>query len=1153
MPLKHAQALQVVDLDQILNRYPLVVGPETPTAEVVEYMSRTAGQTCHLPGSDESQTDVDTYLGCALVMADDRLLGIFTERDLVRLVADEAPLESLPIAQVMTQPVKTLNEADAGNIFTVLAALQRHGVRQLPVVDAAGAVLGVVTQTHVRQAIQPFQFLKLRQVSEAMTPTVLKANPTANLLDLARQMAQHRVSCIVIVEPVEAIEPAETAVPVRPVGIVTERDLVQFRALGLSLTGTPAQTVMSAPLFLVRPDESLWSVRQQMQRRRTRRLVVADEAGQLVGIITQTSLLAPLDPAILLAEVEQLQQVVGEQTNQLSQANQQLQKEVIERQHLEAALLRANQQLEAKIGRQAAQLVMTGDALSQEVQERHQAQQELAQFFVVTPSLLCIAGLDGYFKRLNPTFSEVLGYSQAELMAEPFISFVHPDDRLATQQVVEQLIAGGVTTAFENRYRCKDGTYRWLSWNATVLTENQLIYAAARDVTEAKQAATHLQRQSQQSQLLNRVTRKIRDSSDLAELLETAVAEAQDLLGCDRILILEANVEDPDACIVDLVAASSDASQSCVCTDMAQQACSLLSEAFRSECDIQASLEVKIYVQNQLWGLLVACHSASTYTWQPDEVELMQQLADHMGVAISQAQLLEDLESRVKQRTEQLQQEIQERSQTEAALRESEQRLSGILKNADEAIISINPDQQIVLFNQGAERIFGYTAAEVMGQPLDMLLPDAFRQSHRQHVRNYGKSKDASRQMAERNRDVFGQRKNGETFPAEASISKMMAHDGPVYTVMLKDITERRRSEAALQRSEEQLRLTANALPVLICYVDSDHRYRFNNQTYADWFHRPVDAFHRRPVWEVMGDEYYQLARPHLDAALAGQQVQYEVSLTSPSVPMDRPQRDLSVTYVPDVDETGEVRGCFGLISDISDRKANERIKNEFVSVVSHELRTPLTSIHGSLKLLSTGQLGALAPQGQDILEIALANTERLSRLINDVLDLERMESGRVSLVTQPCSLARLMHEAVQAMQRMADEQGVQLMVEPLDVNLQADPDHIVQTLTNLLSNAVKFSTAGTTVRLGAVERDADVEICVEDQGRGIPPDKLEQIFERFQQVDASDSRQRGGTGLGLAICKQIVEQHGGQIWAESIYGEGSRFCFTLPKGDRQQ
>jgi CheY-like chemotaxis protein/two-component sensor histidine kinase len=222
-------------------------------------------------------------------------------------------------------------------------------------------------------------------------------------------------------------------------------------------------------------------------------------------------------------------------------------------------------------------------------------------------------------------------------------------------------------------------------------------------------------------------------------------------------------------------------------------------------------------------------------------------------------------------------------------------------------------------------------------------------------------------------------------------------------------------------------------------------------------------------------------------------------------------------------------------------------MKDEFVSTVSHELRTPLTSIRGALGLLSAGLLGEVSEKAANLLRIAVSNSDRLVRLINDILDLERMQSGRAPLSLRRCALSELAQQAIDAIHPVADAASVTLSLQAEAVYVDADSDRILQVMTNLLSNAVKFSPANSQVQLIILSETDGVTLSVIDEGRGVPADKLETIFDRFQQVDASDSRQKGGTGLGLAICRTIAQQHGGRIWAERNPERGTTFRMFLP------
>jgi PAS domain S-box-containing protein len=250
----------------------------------------------------------------------------------------------------------------------------------------------------------------------------------------------------------------------------------------------------------------------------------------------------------------------------------------------------------------------------------------------------------------------------------------------------------------------------------------------------------------------------------------------------------------------------------------------------------------------------------------------------------------------------------------------------------------------------------------------------------------------------------------------------------------------------------------------------------------------------------------------------------------------------------PHAKPAGKAAGVVVAFTDTTERRALDRMKDEFISTVSHELRTPLTSLRAALGLITGGSLNERPEKLRQMLDIATGNTDRLVRLVNDILELERIGSGKAELHYTMCSADDLFRRAAGLQQTGASKAQLRITFNSQGVNVWADPDRVLQTLTNLISNAIKFSPPNTEIHLRARRIDAnEAELQVRDQGRGIPEDKLESIFERFHQVDASDSRTMGGTGLGLAICRSIVTQHGGRIWATSTLGKGSTFHFTLP------
>ncbi|MEO0646800.1 MAG: ATP-binding protein [Cyanobacteria bacterium J06650_10] len=281
------------------------------------------------------------------------------------------------------------------------------------------------------------------------------------------------------------------------------------------------------------------------------------------------------------------------------------------------------------------------------------------------------------------------------------------------------------------------------------------------------------------------------------------------------------------------------------------------------------------------------------------------------------------------------------------------------------------------------------------------------------------------------------------------------------------------------------------------------------------------------------------------------------------------------VEYVStSIREQGKIIGAVIIFQDITERQMIDTMKDEFIAVVSHELRTPLTSIRAALGLLAQSRIEIPTEQQHRMIEIASSNTNRLVRLVSDILDVERIKLGKTVLNKQPCDLSVLLAQAVDEMRAMAKKHNIKLEVSPLNTQLYADPDKIIQTIANLLSNAIKFSPANSTVEISAQQVDCStfsqvkhilsetgrqaVEkglrmgqslllIKVADSGQGIPEDKLEAIFEQFEQLNTSDEEHQGGTGLGLAICRSIVRRHGGEIWAQSQLGKGSTFLLTLP------
>jgi two-component system sensor histidine kinase VicK len=256
--------------------------------------------------------------------------------------------------------------------------------------------------------------------------------------------------------------------------------------------------------------------------------------------------------------------------------------------------------------------------------------------------------------------------------------------------------------------------------------------------------------------------------------------------------------------------------------------------------------------------------------------------------------------------------------------------------------------------------------------------------------------------------------------------------------------------------------------------------------------------------------------------------------------------------------ESDHVDGIVVAFTDVTERRRLDRMKDEFIATVSHELRTPLTSLRAALGLVASGALEKRPEKIPQMLDIALANCDRLVRLVNDIVDFERIGSGTLPLHKTEWNAIDLLRRAMDPERSAASRAGLTFRIDAQPVDVWVDGDRILQVMGNLIRNAIKFSEKGGEIRLAArASSETEITFEVQDQGPGIPEDKLDLIFDRFQQADASDTRVQGGTGLGLALCRGIINQHGGRIWAKNNPGAGSTFSFTVepyvPKSDAEQ
>jgi PAS domain S-box-containing protein len=1241
----NAMALTASDLKSAIISAPLIVKPDTMVLDAIAQMSgmRTLCETTKT-ADGQNELHLEARSSCVLVVEDEHLLGILTERDVVRLSAQQCLLENLSIREVMIHPVITLYESAFTDFFFAINLLQQYRIRHIPILDEQDRVAGLLTNESLRHTSRPVDLLQLRLVSEVMIREVICAMPNSSMLEIAQLMANHRVSSVVIVQTCGS----QAEPPQIPMGILTERDIVQFQALGLHLETCLAGAVMSTPIFSVRPDDSLWVVQQLMEQRLIRRLAVTGEQGELLGIVTQTSLLQALNSLELykLAEVleEKVGQLEAEKIELLETRTVELEQQV-EARTIALKAKAEREKLVAAIATQIRSSLSLQTILDTTVEQMRQVlgcnrvniwQLDAdGQTIVVAESTNSSLSLVG--ERVNDNcFKQdwVEIYRQGRIRVVPDIyttkmATCHRDILIRLQsraKILAPILCGDELWGFLNASEIQYAR----EWQPE---EIELLQALSVQLAIAIQQATI--HQKLQEQLIERQQTEARlRESEQRYITLTAAAP----VGIFRTDAEGNSIYSNQRCCEMLglfpEATSGNGWQQAIHPD---DRAHVIAETIRARQENRPfQLEYRILRPDgtAIWVLGQAVAERDANGQAIGYVGTITDISDRKQVEEALHQLNQELETQVEHRT--------------AALQASEANNRAILEAIPDLLLRLRRDGTCLAYIKsgiGAENFL-----PIVNHISEVLPPELLEKQLQiiEQAITTGELQVYEHQFLKHDRTIY----------EEVRILAINDHE---VLAIVRDIRDRKQAELRLQQQVEQERLlgsitqrmraSLNLEEILNTTVEEIHQilqsdrvlvYRvfpggtgaaiaesvlpnlpkileivFPEEVFPE---ENYDRYVRGRVYNLRDrEDKNQFVLPCLVEFLA--EIQVRAKLVVPIVQnqtlwglliahqCDHPRQwqqweinllqqvanQLAIAiqqanlYEQLQQELTERQQAEAKLTESNQQLAisNEelaratRLKDEFLANMSHELRTPLNAILGMTEGLQEGVFGTVDERQIKALQTVERSGSHLLELINDILDVAKIESGQMELNCIPTSINHLCQSSLAFVKQQAFKKQIQLnmSLQPDLGEMVLDERRIRQVLINLLTNAVKFTPIGGRVTLEvhyepmkfnlaeripltrttklprlypeaescSLEDRCYLCISVIDTGIGIAPSNQTKLFRPFVQIDSSLNRQYEGTGLGLMLVKQIVELHGGDVSLRSQLGQGSCFTVCLP------
>ena len=886
-------------------------------------------------------------------------------------------------------------------------------------------------------------------------------------------------------------------------------------------------------------------------------------------------------------------------------------------------------------------------AVVDDISARKQAIEDSRRFFSLSQELLCTAGFDGYFKKLNGAWEASLGYSIEELLAKPFIEFVHPDDREKTRIEAEKLVAGHNTLTFENRFLCKNGSVRWLLWSTVSVVEEQLLYASARDITERKKTEQDLQIRTEQfERLINAAPFGIfllDEDFRIAQVNPCALpafGHIPNLIGRDFGEVMQLIWPTDKANeVIETYKHTLETGQSSLKKEMIEQridrgtteyyaweihrtplpngkngvVCYFqdISErvlAQQAITDSQARYHTLFHCMDEgycvIEMLFDAQHKAMDYRFLEVNPAFEEQsgLKDATGKTI--LALIPDFDptlietyAKVALTGEPIRFEhevkalnrwfdiyvfriktpahnqlailfnnITERKQAQQALLDNEERLQAFVMSSSDVIYSMSADWQVMHQLHGRDFIadskkFNANWLHEYIHPENQI---AVQEKIQQAIQ--------TKSIFEMEHQVLRQDKTlGWTYSRAVPVLNKQGEISEWFGTAA-DITALKIEQEKLRQSEERFRVLFELGPVAMYTVDAAG-------TIQEFNHNAVNIWGREPQRGDPGETYccaYKIYQPdgtlipHAKNAVADVlegRVSAAIDVEAIIERNDGSRVSVVVNVVPLLNEDGEIIGAMNCMVDMTYRKNAEDAlfannlalqaaklaaekanlaKSEFLSSMSHELRTPLNSILGFAQLIESSATSLTDTQSRNVKQIVQAGWYLLE-LINEILDLAQIESGKQALLLETTLVSEIMRDCANMIEPLALKHNVDIHFNALadDAVVYADKIRLKQIMINLLSNAIKYNKVGGNVIVDYTLSQHSLRICVIDTGAGLNAGQLAQLFQPFNRLGRQANLEEG-TGIGLVVCKRLIALMGGKIGVQSTVDVGSKFWIEL-------